>query len=136
MFDNKTYIPFGKEWRNVISALDDEQCGKLIKMYINYSEDATYCGTSDDQMVNGLFYSVIKPSMDRMEEAFTGKVLAGKQFGRKKTVDDISIYKACQDNPGASAKAIADVVGCSVDSIYHSESWRNRKNSGWLIAQF
>ena len=48
----------------------------------------------------------------------------GKNYGRKKIVDDNAVKQLAQE--GMRAKDIAEKLNVSVDTIYHSNGWKNR----------
>jgi len=48
----------------------------------------------------------------------------GKSVGRNKVVSDEDIAELAR--AGKKAKEIAELLGVSVDSVYHAAGWRNR----------
>jgi hypothetical protein len=71
-----------------------------------------------------IFETLIKPKIDYAQQKYQEKVENGKNYGRRKRVDDETVRELARD--GKSAKEIADFFEVSTNAIYHNEGWKNR----------
>lgn len=118
----RTFI-FYPDWLDCIDKIGDKQDQyDLMKIIMDYGCRGEY--NSDNKMMIAIFDSLIKPKIDVAQSRYTETVNAGKQFGRKKKIDDGEIAVLAQ--AGVKAKDIAARLGISADAVYHSDGWKLR----------
>lgn len=77
-------------------------------------------------MMVSMAVNFTKGAIDKAKYDYVQKVCAGKNFGRKKSVNDEEIYNLARQ--GKKAQQIADELGLSKSAVDHSEGWKNRKD--------
>lgn len=124
MFLNRTFI-FYPDWLDFIEHLNNEKDKlDLYNIIVSYGCHGEY--ETNNDMMEAVFKSLIQPKIDIAQGRYEEKIGAGKEFGRKKTVDDEQIKTLAQQ--GMRAKEIASMLGISEAAIYHSQGWKDRKN--------
>ena len=123
MMAERTFI-FYPDWLNFIERINNEKDKlDLYDIIISYGCRGEY--SNKNPMMVAVFESLIKPKIDIAQNHYEEKISMGKNFGRKKTVDDDAIKLLAQR--GIRAKEIALQLGISEAAVYHSSGWKNRK---------
>lgn len=118
----RTFI-FYPEWLDYIELFKDDAVKlDLYKAVIEYGCTGEY--SSEKQETIAFIEGIVKPKIDLAQSHYNEKVNGGKTSGRKKTVDDEQIRMMAKQ--GQKAKDIAQALGISEPTVYHSEGWRNR----------
>lgn len=118
----RTFI-FYPDWLNFIERISNEKDKlDLYDIIISYGCHGEY--SNKNPMMTAVFESLIKPKIDIAQGRYEEKVTMGKNYGRKKIVDDESIRELARK--GMRAKDIAHTLGISEAAIYHSEGWKKR----------
>ena len=120
----RTFI-FYPDWLDFIDRInDDKDKLDLYNIIVQYGCHGEY--SNENSMMIAVFESLIKPKIDIAQGHYEEKINAGKEFGRKRKVNEEDVAVLAKE--GIKAKDIAAMLNVSVDAIYHSESWKNRKN--------
>ena len=99
----RTFI-FYPDWLNFIERINDEKDKlDLYEIIISYGCRGKY--SNKNPMMVAVFESLIKPKIDIAQNHYEEKISMGKNFGRKKVVDDDAIKLLAQR--GIRAKEIA-----------------------------
>ena len=106
------------------TGLIDEEKLEMFKIITEYGCYGEY--DSNNSMLKAVFDSLIQPKIDIAQGRYEEKIAAGQAFGRRRKVDDGDV--AVLAKQGLKAKEIAAQLDVSVDAIYHSDGWKNRKN--------
>lgn len=120
------FIFYG-EWLDSINDLPLDIQDKIIGDIVRYGTDTERKHT-DDQYVS-MAVNFTKGAIDRSKDEYMKKILGGKNYGRKKTVDDKVVYEMA--NKGMKSADIANTLGVSKSSIDHCEGWKKRKTDGF-----
>ena len=122
MLNDRTFI-FYPDWLDCIERLnEDKDKLDLFSIITQYGCRGEY--STENQMMAGIFESLIKPKIDIAQGHYEEKVFGGKNFGRRKTVDDEQIKALAKS--GMKAKEVAAELGISEAAVYHSDGWKNR----------
>ena len=122
MINDRTFI-FYPDWLDCIERLnEDKDKLDLFSIITQYGCRGEY--STENQMMAGIFESLIKPKIDIAQGRYEEKINGGKNSGRKRVIDDDEIKSLAQT--GMKAKDIASQLNVSVDAIYHSDGWKNR----------
>lgn len=111
-----------KDWLDSIQGLPLEQQDKIIADIVRYG-----CETKmeyDKVPVIAAMVNLLKNRIDYSKEQYNHKIEKAKKAGRKKIIDNDEILRLARE--GYSAQEIAEKMGCTKTSIYHSEGWKNR----------
>lgn len=129
--ENKEDITFivHSEWLDCIDALPLEQKDKVIAEIIRYGTGFELCYQNDP--VVAAMVNLVKNRIDFSKDKYAQKVEAGQKTGRKKTVDNMQIWKLAHNEHKKSAE-IAEILGCSKSSVDHSEGWMHRKEDDYF----
>lgn len=112
---------FYSNWLDSIQELENKsQQNELLRVIVDYGVYGDF-QKSEDAVVNALF-TMIKPQIDSAKMKYQAKIEGGKNSGRKKVVDDEKIREMKMQ--GFKAKDIADALGISVTTVYHSAGWK------------
>ena len=114
---------FYANWLDAIKHLNNrEQENELLRQIVEYgtSGEVEVCG---DGAIN-MAFSMIKPQIDNMKMKYEAKINGGQTAGRKKVVDDDQVRGLAQQ--GMKAAEIADLLGVSTTTVYHSDGWKYR----------
>ena len=118
----RTFI-FYPDWLNFIERISNEKDKlDLYDIIASYGCHGEY--SNKNSMMTAVFESLIKPKIDIAQGRYEEKVTMGKNYGRKKIVDDTAVKQLAQE--GMRAKDIAEKLNVSVDTVYHSDGWKNR----------
>lgn len=117
-----TFI-FNKEWLSAIEGLPTEQQDAIIGDIVRYGLDIELLHSEDP--LTQAFLSMAKKQIDFSREKYEQKVTQSKIAGTKKKFSARQIYDLAQSH--SKAEEIAEILGCSVSTIHHSEGWRRRK---------
>lgn len=118
----RTFI-FYPDWLDFIERINnDKDKLDLYNIIVSYGCHGEYI--NENQMMIAVFESLIKPKIDLAQGRYEEKINMGKNFGRKKVIDDATVNALAKD--GMRAKDIAKKLNISVDAVYHSEGWKNR----------
>ena len=121
---NRSFI-FYPDWLDFINRIDsDKDKFDLLNIITSYGCHGEY--SNENPMMVAVFESLIKTKIDLAQEKYEEKIEAGKTFGRKKKVDDEDVFVLAKQ--GMKAKDIAAMLNVSVDAVYHSNGWKERKN--------
>lgn len=120
----KDNFVFYGQWLDVVEAsiTDTEAKQEALTKIIEYGVKGSYEPSTKDS-VNVLLGMVI-PQINLAKENYNARIEGGKASGRRKIIDDDEVRTLAQSGLGAAA--IAQALGVSKDSIYHSEGWRTR----------
>jgi len=119
-----------KDWLDSINGLPLEQQDKVIADLVRYGTELEPCH-SDDPVVTSIV-NLIKSRIDFSKDKYAKKVNAGKTKGVQKRYSDQMIYDLTKQHD--NAEDIANVLGCSVSTVNHSEGWRRRKEKDPVFA--
>lgn len=112
---------FYENWLESIKDLqNEEQENKLLRMVVEYGVTGEEYAQADP--VTKALFGMIKPQIDNAKMKYAAKI-AGS--GKRKEISDDSV--AVYAKQGLKAKEIANLLDISIDSVYHSEGWKNRK---------
>lgn len=117
-----TFI-FHKDWIDDIKSYPQDQQDKILA-------EIARCGTGcellykDDPTISA-YVNIVSRLIEKSQNKYINKVEQGKTGGRPPTLDNNRILELARE--GYSAKAIAAELNCSVNSIYKSAGWENRK---------
>lgn len=115
---------FYPEWLEYIQKLGDEDDQRdLLEIIVEYGCQGEF--SNENAMMRAVFESLIKPRIDAAQEKYQGRIDGGKKSGRGKKVSEDSIEFLVKE--GKKAKEIAETLGISADSVYHSAAWKARK---------
>ena len=118
----RTFI-FYPDWLDFIERINNEKEKlDLYNIIVSYGCHGEY--TNENQMMIAVFESLIKPKIDLAQCRYEEKISMGKNFGRKKVIDDATVSALAKD--GMRAKDIAQTLGVSEATVYHSDGWKNR----------
>ncbi len=127
MNEEKRTFVFYPDWLEFINKLDNEHDKyEALNMILVYGCTGEVLET-DNAIAQVVFDTFVKPRMDKTRENYESAIARGKTGGRKKLVDDELIRVLA--NQGFTVKEIAEKVGVSTATIYHSEGWKSRDKS-------
>lgn len=113
---------FYENWLASVKDLkNEEQENKLLRMIVEYGVTGEEYAQADP--VTKALFGMIKPQIDNAKMKYAAKVASG---GKRKEINEDSISQYAKQ--GLKAKEIANLLDISIDSVYHSEGWRNRKS--------
>lgn len=121
--DELNRFVFYGEWLENIKDLPLDIQDKIIAEIVRYGTNN--CRQYEENMMVSMAVNFTKGAIDNAKLEYLKKVNAGKNYGRKKTVDDKAIYELAKQ--GMKAADIAEQLGISITSVNHSDGWRNRK---------
>ena len=122
MSENRTFI-FYPDWKECIDRLEKiEDKYALMKVIIDYGTTGEY--QTDNNIAEAIFSSLIRTKIDMAQKNYTNKIENGENYGRQKKYNDDDIRSLGRQ--GKSAKDVAAALNISVDTVYHSEGWKNR----------
>ena len=122
MNEERTFI-FYPDWLDFIERINnDKDKLDLYNIIVSYGCRKKY--NNNNSMMTAVFESLIKPKIDIAQGRYEEKITMGKNFGRKKTINDMEIKTLAKT--GLKAKEIASQLGISETAVYHSEGWKNR----------
>lgn len=122
MNEERTFI-FYPDWLDFIERINnDKDKLDLYNIIVSYGCRKKY--NNNNSMMTAVFESLIKPKIDIAQGRYEEKITRGKNFGRKKTINDMEIMTLAKK--GLKAKEIASQLGISETAVYHSEGWKNR----------
>lgn len=135
-----TFI-FRKEWLDNIERLDIGTQDQILSDLARYG-----AGVPLQHLDNPIVATIVGSQTKRIDAsvaAYEEKVGMSQSAGRKGSVDKSRIYElGCL---GMRAKEIADLLGCSVSTVQHSEEWKrvrekkkgeNKKLEGMTVFDF
>lgn len=120
---------FYGEWIDNIKHLPVDIQDKIIADIVRYGID-TEGEYSEDPMI-GTIVNFTKGAIDKAKDEYLKKILAGKNYGRKKIVDDEEVYKLARE--GKKAAEIAGILGIGKSTVEHNEGWKNRHNDEFVF---
>jgi hypothetical protein len=120
---------FYGEWLDSIADLPIEIQDKIIAEIVRYGSNRAF-EHSDDKMV-AMAVNFTKGAIDNSKNEYLKKVMAGTNYGRKKTIDDQAIYDLAQ--AGKRSEEIANTLGISKSSVDHSDGWKKRKEKDFVF---
>lgn len=115
----ETFI-FRKEWLDNIERLDIGTQDQIISDLARYG-----AGLPMQHLDNPIVATIVGSQTKRIDAsvaAYEEKVTMSKSAGRKRSVDKSRIYEL--GILGMRAKEIADLLGCSVSTVQHSDEWK------------
>lgn len=114
---------FYPDWLDFIDRIGNEKDKlDLYQIIVSYGCHGEY--STENSMMSAVFESLIKPKIDVAQDNYLQSISNGKNFGRKKIVDDEVVSELAKS--GMKAKEIAAQLGISEAAIYHSEGWKRR----------
>ena len=114
---------FYPDWLDFIDRIGNEKDKlDLYQIIVSYGCHGEY--STENSMMSAVFESLIKPKIDVAQDNYLQSISNGKNFGRKKIVDDKVVNELAKS--GMKAKEIAVQLGISEAAIYHSEGWKRR----------
>lgn len=116
---------FYKEWIDAIKDLPVEQQDAIIGDIVRYGLELELL--HEDNPLTQAFLNMTKKQISFAKEKYEQKVLQSKVAGAKKKYSARQIYDLAQKYK--KAEEIAEVLGCSVSTVHHSEGWK-RRNQG------
>lgn len=128
---NKEDITFivHSEWLECLEPLTLEKQDKVIADIIRYGTGYEPCHSDDPDIV--VMVNLVKNRIDFSKDKYAQKVEAGQKAGRKKSVDNMQIWKLAHDEHKKSAE-IAIILGCSKSTVDHSEGWAHRHEDDYF----
>jgi hypothetical protein len=120
---------FYGEWLDSIADLPIEIQDKIIAEIVRYGSNRAF-EHSDDKMV-AMAVNFTKGAIDNSKNEYLKKVMAGSNYGRKKSIDDQAIYDLAQ--AGKRSEEIANTLGISKSSVDHSDGWKKRKEKDFVF---
>lgn len=120
----KSFV-FYREWLDSISELPVDAQDKIIA-------DIVRCGIEEElaheqDLVTSAFVNMVRPRIQYSKDKYAERVEASKSAGRKVKISDELILDMAIN--GKTPPEIAETLGCSVSTVYHSQGWRNRKKT-------
>ena len=119
---------FYGEWLDSISHMPIEDQDKIIAEIVRYGTETQREHLDNPAITMAVNFT--KGAIDKAKADYLQKVMAGHNYGRKKTVDDKAIYDLARQ--GKKANEIADLLGIGKSTVDHSEGWKNRKVDNYL----
>lgn len=113
---------------NVKGMLNEKQLQEYTSAILMYGLYEEY-HKSDDVAVQ-MALNFVLPQIDMMLDSYEEKKKVGQKVGRKKTVDDVQVWKLFRE--GVKGADIAKKLGKTPTAIYHSEGWQERLNDNYL----
>jgi hypothetical protein len=113
-----------KEWLTAIQSLPLEQQDAVIGDLIRYGT-GLLPAHKEDPVISSMV-NLVKNRIDYSKEKYAQKVQGGNKSGKKKKYTDTMIYNVAKDYVD-DVSAVAEILGCSLSTINHSEGWRRRK---------
>jgi len=117
-----TFI-FRKEWIDNIDELDLLTQDRILGDLARYGAGLPLQHESDP--VVATIVETQKKRIDASIAAYGEKMQMSQNAGRKGSVDKSQIYEL--GLLGMKAREIAEMVGCSLSTIQHSEEWKRAK---------
>lgn len=123
-----TFIMRG-EWIDKVQRYDPE-----IRAQIIYDLNCYATGREmlfqDNPIVAGIV-DFVKGSIDASNSKYAQKVEMSKTAGRKKVINDQTVYTLARE--GKTAAEIAKELNVSKSAIDKNDGWRNRKNEEFIF---
>lgn len=122
------FIFYG-DWLKNIKDLPVEVQDKVIAEIVRYGTDTE--SLHEDDLVVSAMVNFTKRAIDQAKDDYQKKIEAGKNYGRKKSLDDKEVYELAKS--GKKSGEIAEILGVSKSSIDHSDGWKNRKSDEFVF---
>ena len=113
---------------NVKEMLNEDQLKEFCYAILMYGLYEEYHKSNDVAVQMALNF--VLPQIDMMLDSYEEKKQMGQKVGRKKTIDDIQVWKMFRE--GVKGADIAKKLGKTPTAIYHSEGWQERLNDNYL----
>lgn len=118
-----------KHWiDNVKDMLNEHQMQEFCYVILMYGLYEEYHKSNDAAVQMALNF--VLPQIDMMLDSYEEKKEMGQKVGRKKTIDDVAVWKMFRE--GVKGADIAKKLGKTPTAIYHSEGWAQRLNDNYL----
>lgn len=125
MAEPKNFV-FYSNWKDFVQGLgSDVDQFQLLTAIMEYGVTGEYHMENVNPIVKTVFETMIKPQIDRSQRNYAESIEYGKTHGRPKTVNDNMVKELALT--GMKAKEIAKQLGISIDSVYSSKGWKERK---------
>lgn len=124
--EDKTFI-FHSAWLAQLQHLSVEKQDAAIADIVRYASEYPLEHEDMDSIMTAVEF--VKGSIDFSKDKYAQKVQGGISKKGKKKFSDQEIYDTAQNYMNDSRK-VAEILGCSVSTVNHSEGWRRRKENG------
>lgn len=111
------------DWLDSLKELPVEEQDKIIADTVRYGLDRDIAH-GDDTRVQA-FVKIKSKDIDFSKEKYEQKKYMAQGAGRKKMINDRSIWELAQQ--GYPSVKIAEILGVSKSSVDHSIGWKKRK---------
>lgn len=114
------------DWLDKIyNVIDDQESRNRLAMAImHYGIRGEYPPDFELTGAEKMFLAFVCPQIDKAKSNYQAKVENGRINGRSASINYGEIARLAKE--GVKAKEIAQILGVSVDSVYHSDAWKNR----------